>query len=174
MRIQNLLLVCGLALFMFITGCGTTTTPLPSKAEEPKQVLNTYLEGLRDQDFEKIKLGVSYAVYRSWPVDQKKLIEIFEAQEKSIGAIKKWEFTSEPYFDEVNNQAIIQTRLTTDKAFYVIDYDMRKQTRWYIFGSKMVTKSQVSGQKKSLPGSVTGDSFEKFMNEMNNVNYHEK
>lgn len=171
LRIRISCLIYCLALTIIFAGCGRTTVKaLP--VDEPKRILNTYLEGLRDHDPAKIKQAVTYEVYSSWGNDKKKTDRMFAQQDTATGPINRWAFAADPYFDEINNQAIIRTRLNTEKAFYVIDFDLRKEDRWIIYGTKIINKSLFKKNQTPLPGSGTEKELDSLLENLNKANFH--
>ncbi len=130
------------------TGCNTGSKE-PDVAIQ-KQVINTYLEGMRDLDYDKLKETVTYSVYSSWPADREKFKEKLSQQQEPVGKIKSWEFEPDPYLDEVNNQAIIKTKVTTDKYQTTLTFDLRKKgDRWQVYGIE--TGMMLPLDKDSVP-----------------------
>ncbi|PKM83116.1 MAG: hypothetical protein CVU89_03010 [Firmicutes bacterium HGW-Firmicutes-14] len=147
-----LALVLVLVLSSVFTGCGNASLSGKKQPDATiqKQVINTYLEGLRDLDYDKLKGTVTYSVYSTWPEDREKFKEMLSEQQKPVGAIKTWKFAPDPYVDEVNNQSIIITTVTTEKYQVTLTFDLRKKgDRWRVYGIE--TGKKVSLDKNSVP-----------------------
>jgi len=149
-RILSVLLV--LILSVIFTGCSGLPfagTKKPDAAIQ-KQVVNTYLEGLRDLDYDKLKETVTYSVYSSWPKDREKFKEKLSQQQQPVGKIKTWTFEPDPHVDEVNNQSIILTKVTTEKYKVTLTFDLRKKgDKWQVYGIE--TGKMMSLDEKSVP-----------------------
>ncbi len=146
-RITSLILV--LILFSLLTGCSNLGTKKPDAAIQ-KQVVNTYLEGLRDLDYDKLKETVTYSVYSSWPEDRKKFKEKLSQQQQPVGKIKTWTFQPDPHVDEVNNQSVILAKVTTEKYQVTLTFDLRKiGDKWQVYGIE--TGKMISLDKESVP-----------------------
>ena len=149
-RVISLILVFIFSLVF--TGCGNFSL---TGSKEPdittqKQVINTYLEGIRDLDYDKLKETVTYNVYSSWPQDRGKFKEMLSQQQQPVGEIKTWQFEPDPYVDEVNNQSIIPTIVTTKKYKVTLTFDLRKNgDQWRVYG--MESGKMVSLDKNSVP-----------------------
>ena len=137
-KVLKLIIFSGLFL-TFINGCSSTLQP---DNQIPKQVLNTYLEGIRDKDYAKLIKTAYPEDLAKWPQDPQKLKEFLtKSQDETTGNIKSWKMEAKPFVDELNNQAIIRTDVTTDKYRLVMDFDLRKQPdQWRIYGAQTIQK----------------------------------
>ena len=146
-RIISLIMV--LILSSIFTGCSSLGSKEPDAAIQ-KQVVNTYLEGLRDLDYDKLKETVTYSVYSSWPEDREKFKEKLSQQQQPVGKIKTWTFQPDPHIDEVNNQSIILAKVTTEKYQVTLTFDLRKKgDKWQVYGIE--TGKMISLDKESVP-----------------------
>lgn len=135
----------GLILMMIgVIGCGEPK--VDDKA--PKQVINTYLEGFRDKNPEKIFKTVSTETYRSLNTPGK-LDSIFKDQSKATGDIQSWQIMGTPYIDEVNNQALIKVLVKATKATFTLDFDLRRTgDEWYMYGVEQVNTTKIQKTSK--------------------------
>lgn len=122
-----------LILIFLAAGCGE-----PKVTDEaPKKVVDTYLEGFRDKNPEKVYKSVSYEVYKDMMFPPQKLQRTFAEQNKKVGQITGWQYIGESYIDEVNNQAILQLMVKTTKSSLLYEVDLRKTgDYWYILSIK--------------------------------------
>jgi hypothetical protein len=146
-KVLKLIICCGLFL-AFLNGC--SSTPQPDN-RIPKQVLNTYLEGIRDKDYTKLIKSAYPEDLAKWPQDPQKLKELLtKSQDETTGNIKSWKMEDKPFVDELNNQAIIRTDVATDKYSLVIDFDLRKQPdHWRIYGTQTIQKLKTDKPAKA-------------------------
>lgn len=135
----------GLIILMVgVMGCGKPK--VDDKA--PKQVINTYLEGFRDKNPEKIYKTVSSETYRSLQVPGK-IDSIFRDQTRVSGNIQSWTFMGKPDIDEVNNQALIQVLVKASKTTFTLKFDLRRTgDEWYMYGVEQSYKPPISKNKK--------------------------
>lgn len=121
-----------------VIGCGEPK--VDDKA--PKQVINTYLEGFRDKNPEKIYKSVVTETYKSLRAPGQ-LDAVFREQSKATGDIQNWQVIGEPYIDEVNNQAIIKVLVKATKATFALEFDLRKfGDQWYMYGVQQVNSTK--------------------------------
>lgn len=143
MRKRTVLIICTLVLLVIVSGCDKPAAIKRSPAEEPMKVLDTYLEGLKERNYDKVKQAVADSVYNPGPEDRKLFEKGIAEQERMTGKTQKWTFDPNPFVDEINNQAIIRTRVTTSKYYYIMDYDLRKMGKWVIYGTNIVSKTSL-------------------------------
>lgn len=146
-KVLNHIIICGLFL-AFLNGCSSTPQ---ADNQIPKQVLNTYLEGIRDKDYPKLIKTAYPEDLAKWPQEPQKLKEFLtRTQEETTGNIKSWKMEDKPFVDELNNQAIIRTELTTEKYRLLIDFDLRKQPdQWRIYGAQTIQKLKIDKPAKA-------------------------
>lgn len=121
----------GLILLMVgVIGCGEPK--VDDKA--PKQVINTYLEGFRDNNPEKIYKTVATETYRNIMIPGK-LDVLFREQNRVSGQIQSWQFVGKPDISEVNNQALIKVLVKAAKGPFTLEFDLRRTgDKWYMYG----------------------------------------
>lgn len=134
MKRYKLMTVYLLLLTVFIMGCSE------QKADDspPKRAIDSYLEGLRDRDPDKIYKVVTFEAYRQLQFPGK-LDKVFQDQAKLVGNIENWEFIDKPYIDELNNQALIKTKIKATKGVFVLEFDIRRRgSTWFMYGAEQV------------------------------------
>lgn len=136
-----------IALMVGVIGCGEPKVD----DRAPKQVINTYLEGFRDKNPEKIYKTVSAETYRGLQVPGT-VDSIFRDQSRVSGDIQNWQLIGEPYIDEVNNQAMIKVLVKATKATFTLEFDLRRTgNQWYMYGVEQVMASNKVKNKKADP-----------------------
>lgn len=153
MKLKIISLIVGLALLAVTSGCGDGVSfGNKSDIEAAKEAANLYLEGLRDSDYDKLKKTVTYSVYDSWPKNMNKFKEMLEERQKTTGKFKSWTLEDNPYYDEVNKQALIKATVTTDKYKAILELDLRNKTgKWLVHGvqsQKVITLNPTETKTK--------------------------
>ncbi|MDT3699063.1 MAG: hypothetical protein RO469_06505 [Thermincola sp.] len=154
MRRRTALIISSLVLLVVVIIAGKMFFTKDAGIKEPLKALDTYLQGLKEHDFKKVNQAVSNAVYYTVYEPSSEVLTKFEEtlaeKEKEIGKTENWTFEPDPYFNEINNQAIITARITTSENLFVIEYDMRKFNHWIIYGDKTISQVSLDKDKKNV------------------------
>jgi hypothetical protein len=148
------------SLTLLLTGLLLTAFPGCTDPEEKKVVeaVNTYLEGYRDLDPQKIKQTADISLIDIAQSD-KQLIADLKARQEKFGWIKKWKIDSVTV-DKVNHQSLQTVYLFTDREAMKTTFDLRTggAREWRVIYIKVEDHISWSDWPKSLGRLVMGHS----------------
>lgn len=142
---KSLSVIMAFTLLLILSGCSKKEPP---NLDVQKNIVHTYLEGLRDHNKEKIYKTVNVALkIKTLDPDFKKSFESFD---QSVGKIKSWVLEDKgSWVDEVNGQSLIKAKLsTTKKKVLPLDIDLRKDgDRWVVYTVRISESGKMNPDK---------------------------
>lgn len=147
MKLKSLnFFIAGLMIMLMLaSGCnGKASSP---NIEAQQKVINTYMEGLKFSDKNKILQSVTPDAAQEYQLNPASLKKVLDDQ-KTVGAVKQWKIVGEPYVDELNNQSLIEVTAVYPKTVYQLQFDLRRMSGiWGVLSIKVIDPSSKSNTK---------------------------